>query len=132
MAIVFSRRVVRISETVSVKRKRGRPRAVDFDQLTGMDRAAWRLFTYDVAPTATRRTWRNYELGFWAYWVLLEAEDPDVSAWGAEARPTVLTELGRLGDPATIVACARRLAECRPTAREAVAWLRGLRHRATG
>jgi len=118
--------VIRISETVSVKRKRGRPRAAAIDELTGADLTAWRLFTYDVPPTATRRTWRNYELAFWAYVTLLELDGTGAVDW-ASAHPTVLTELGRIGNQDRILDCARMLSERKPTARQAVAWLKELR-----
>jgi len=118
--------VIRISETVSVKRKRGRPRAAAIDELTGADLTAWRLFTYDVPPTATRRTWRNYELAFWAYVTLLELDGTGAVDW-ASAHPTVLTELGRIGNQDRILDCARMLSERKPTARQAVAWLKELK-----
>ena len=118
--------MIRISETVSVKRKRGRPRAAAIDELTGADLTAWRLFTYDVPPTATRRTWRNYELAFWAYVTLLELDGTGAVDW-ASAHPTVLTELGRIGNQDRILDCARMLSERKPTARQAVAWLKELK-----
>jgi hypothetical protein len=96
-----------ISETVSDKPKRGRPR----------------ITTNINAHGRTRRTVLNRHYAMRALGVLVAAA-PDLHSWYNGQRATILSELGQVENPSTLVAWARYFQASGMTTRQAIATFR--------
>jgi hypothetical protein len=119
-----------ISENVSEntpKRKRGRPPSIDPEMMQLAEQ-----FFPDVR-TARGRANRVYFLQ--AFGILknlpgtqwLCSTEEEIDAGTSRVKHSILAELGRIADPERFMVAAARLCQLRPTAREAVAWIRSIR-----
>jgi hypothetical protein len=119
-----------IAETVSINRRRGRPRVFDHPAADHA-RAELRRDHPDILD----RTLQNHLYQYtaqalldgqdWARWLY----DPAGIAQGKRGayRQTIMQELGRIEGNADLVATAKLICELKPTAREAVRMIRAAR-----